>query len=76
MILELETEKAVDCVSGLGIVSGYSQFRASIGILGLIGDLAFQLFHRLYPGGTVAWINIGIENRLGKTLCDHAKCHE
>jgi hypothetical protein len=48
MILNLETEKAMDSSKRLGIVSGYSQLRTALGILGLIGDLAFQLFHGLH----------------------------
>ena len=36
MILNLETEKAVDSSKRLGIVSGYSQLRTTLGILGLI----------------------------------------
>jgi hypothetical protein len=49
MILNLETEKAVDSSKRLGIVSGYSQLRPVLGILSFICDLAFQLLHGLYP---------------------------
>ena len=72
MILNLETEKAVDSSKRLGIVSGYSQLRASLGILGLIGDLAFQLLHSLYT-----WRHRGMDKHrngkiaLGKLCCDH-----
>src|SRR5271165_1179750 len=45
MILNLETEKIVDSSKRLGIVSGYSQLRTTLGILGLIGDLTLQLLH-------------------------------
>jgi hypothetical protein len=48
MILNLETEKAMGSSKRFGIVSDYSQLRTTLGILGLIGDLAFQLFHGLY----------------------------
>jgi len=48
MILNLEAEKTVDSSKRLGIVSGYSQLRTTLGILGLIGDLTFQLLHGLY----------------------------
>ncbi len=72
MILNLETEKAVDSSKRLGIVSGYSQLRTALGILGLIGDLAFQLLHRLYT-----WRHGGMDKHrngkiaLGKLYCDH-----
>ena len=72
MILNLETEKAVDSSKCLGIVSGYSQLRTTLGILGLIGDLAFQLFHGLYT-----WRHRGMDKHrngkiaLGKLYCDH-----
>jgi hypothetical protein len=36
MILNLETEKAVDSSKRLGIVSGYSQLRPALSILGFI----------------------------------------
>ena len=51
MILNLEKEKAVDSSKRFGIVSGYSQLRTALGILGLIGNLAFQLLHGLYTWG-------------------------
>ena len=72
MILNLETEKAVDSSKRLGIVSGYSQLRTTLGILGLIGDLAFQLLHSLYT-----WRHRGMDKHrngeiaLGKLCCDH-----
>ena len=47
MISDLEAEKAVDSSKCLGIVSGHSQLRTALGILGLIGDLAFQPLHGL-----------------------------
>ena len=48
MILNLEKEKAVDSSKRFSIVSGHSQLRTALGILGLIGDLAFQLLHGFY----------------------------
>jgi len=56
MILDLEAEKAVDSSKRLGVVSGYSQLCAVIGILGLICDLAFQSLHVLY-----AWRDRGVD---------------
>jgi len=45
----LKRERYLDASSKrLGIVSGYSQLRTTFGILGLIGDFAFQLLHSLY----------------------------
>ena len=72
MILNLETEKAVDSSKRLGIVSGYSQLRTTLGILGLIGDLAFQLLHGLYT-----WRHRGMDKHrngkiaLGELYRDH-----
>jgi hypothetical protein len=72
MILNLETEKAVDSSKPLGIVSGYSQLRATLGILGLIGDFAFQLLHSLYT-----WRYRGMDKHrngkiaLGELYCNH-----
>ena len=72
MILNLETEKAVDSSKRLGIVSGYSQLRPPLGILGFICDLAFQLLHGLY-----AWRHGGMDKHRnskiawGKLYCDH-----
>src|SRR5271167_4711540 len=72
MILNLETEKVVDSSKRLGILSGYSQLRTALGILGLIGDLAFQLLHSLYT-----WRHRGMDKHrngkiaLGKLYCDH-----
>lgn len=48
MILNLEAEKTVDSSKRLGVVSGYSQLRTTLSILGLIVDLTFQLLHGLY----------------------------
>ena len=73
MILNLETEKAVDSGKRLGIVSGYSQLRTALGILGLIGDLAFQLLHGL------TWRHGGMDKHrngkitLGKPYSDHCQ---
>jgi hypothetical protein len=72
MILNLETEKAMDSSKRLGIVSGYSQLRTTFGILGLIGDIAFQPLHGLYT-----WRHGGMDKHrnskiaLGKLYCDH-----
>ena len=72
MVLDLEAKKAVDSSKRLGIVSGYSQFRTAFGILGLIGDLAFQPLHGLYT-----WRHGGMDKHrnskiaLGKLYCDH-----
>ena len=72
MILDLEAEKAVDSNKRLGIVSGYSQLRTTFGILGLIGDFAFQLLHSLYT-----WRYRGMDKHrnikiaLGEFYCDH-----
>src|SRR5260370_18095540 len=72
MILNLETEKAMDSSKRLGILSGYSQLRTALGILGLIGDLAFQLFQ-----GHDKWRHRGMDKHrngkivLGKLYCDH-----
>jgi len=72
MILNLETEKVVDSSKRLGILSGYSQLRTALGILGLIGDLAFPLLHSLYT-----WRHRGMDKHrngkiaLGKLYCDH-----
>ena len=74
MILNLKTEKAVDSGKRLGIVSGYSQLRTALGILGLIGDIAFQLLHGVYT-----WRHVGMDkhrNRkitLGKPYSDHCQ---
>jgi hypothetical protein len=72
MISDLEAEKAVDSSKCLGIVSGHSQLRTALGILGLKCDFAFQPLHglhaRRYRGmdkhrnGKIA---------LGKLYCDH-----
>jgi hypothetical protein len=56
MIVDLESEKSVDSSKRLGIVSGYSQLRTALGILGLICDLAFQSLHCLY-----AWRHRGVD---------------
>jgi hypothetical protein len=62
MILNLETEKTVDSSKRLGNVSGYSQLRTTLGILGFIGDLTFQLLHGLYT-----WWHRGMDkHRNGK----------
>ena len=72
MILDLEAEKAVDSSKCLGIVSGHSQLRTALGILGLIGDLAFQLLHGLYT-----WRHRGMDKHrngkiaLGELCGDH-----
>jgi hypothetical protein len=50
MIVDLEVEKAVDSSKCLGIVSGHTQLRTALGILGLICDFAFQPLHGLYAG--------------------------
>ena len=56
MVVDLEAEKAVDSSKCLGIVSGHSQLRTELGILGLICDLAFQPLHSLY-----AWRHRGMD---------------
>ena len=72
MIVDLEPEKAVDRGKRLGIVSGHSQLRTALGILGLICDLAFQPLHGLH-----AWRDRGMDKHrngkiaLGKLYCDH-----
>src|SRR6202162_3987749 len=72
MIVDLEAEKAVDSSKCLGIVSGHSQLRTTLGILGLICDLAFQPLHGLY-----AWRYRGMDKHrngkiaLGKLYGDH-----
>ena len=72
MIVDLEAEKAVDSSKRLGLVSGYSQLCAALGILGLICDLAFQSLHFLY-----AWRDRGVDKHgnvevaLGKLYCNH-----
>ena len=72
MLVDLESEKAVDSGKCLGIVSGHSQLRAVLGILGLVCDLAFQLLHGLY-----ARRNLGMDKHrngkiaLGKLNCDY-----
>ena len=48
MLVDLESEKAVDSGKCLGIVSGHSQLRTALGILGLVCNLAFQLLHGFY----------------------------
>jgi hypothetical protein len=48
MISDLEAEKAVDSSKCLGIVSGHSQLRTALGILGLKCDFAFQPLHGLH----------------------------
>ena len=74
MISDLEAEKAVDSSKCLGIVSGYSQLRTTLGILGLIGDLAFQLLHSLYT-----WRHRGMDKHrngeiaLGELCRDHCQ---
>jgi hypothetical protein len=60
MIPDLEAEKAVDSSKRIGIVSGHSQLRAALGILGLKAILFVNRFMVSTPGGTVAWINIGM----------------
>jgi hypothetical protein len=49
MILNLETQKAVDSSKRLGILRSYSQLRTAHAILGLIADLAFQGERSLRP---------------------------
>src|SRR5260370_26847843 len=72
MIVDLEAEKDVDSSKCIGIVSGHSQLRPAHGVLGLIGDLAFQPFHSLYT-----WRHSGMDkHRNGKIAfeklyCDH-----
>ena len=72
MIVNLEAEKAVDSSKCLGIVSGHSQLRTALGILGLICDFAFQPLHRLY-----AWRHRGMDKHrngkiaLGELYCNH-----
>ncbi len=72
MVVDLEAEKAVDSSKCLGIVSGHSQLRTELGILGLICDLAFQPLHSLY-----AWRHRGKDKHrngeiaFGKLYCDH-----
>jgi hypothetical protein len=74
MILDLEAEKAGDSSKRLGIVSGYTQLCTVDSILGLIGDLAFQLFHGLYTRR-----HRGVDKHrngkiaLGKLCCDHCQ---
>ena len=74
MILNLETEKAVDGTKRLGIVSGYSQFRTTLGVLGVICDLAFQMLHSLYT-----WRHRGMDKHrngkiaLGELCRDHCQ---
>ena len=72
MIVDLEAEKAVDSSKCLGIVSGHSQLRTALGVIGLIGDLAFQPLHSLYT-----WWHSGMDKHrngkigFGKLYCDH-----
>ena len=74
MIVDLEAEKAVDSSKCLGIVSGHSQLRTAHGVLGLIGDPAFQPLHSLYT-----WRHSGMDKHrngkiaLGKLYCDHCQ---
>src|SRR5271165_1754906 len=74
MILNLETEKAVDSSKCLGIVSSYPQLRPELGILGFICDLAFQLLHGLYT-----WWHRGMDKHrngeiaLGELCRDHCQ---
>ena len=74
MILDLETEKAVDGTKRLGVVSGYSQFRTTLGVLGVICDFAFQMLHSLYT-----WRDRGMEKHrngeiaLGELCRDHCQ---
>src|SRR5215471_3124 len=74
MILDLEDEKVVDSSKRLGVVSGYSQLCAVLGILGLICDLAFQSLHVLYTGR-----NRGMDKHrngevaFGKLHCNHGQ---
>ena len=75
MILNLETEKAVDSSKCLGIVSGYPQLRPELGILGFICDLTVQLLHGLYT-----WWHRGMDKHrngeiaLGKLTAIIVKC--
>ena len=55
MILDLEAEKAVDSGKRLRVVSGYPELCAVRGVLGPVGDLAFQLLHGLH-----AWRDSGV----------------
>jgi hypothetical protein len=48
MILDLEAEKAVGSGKRLRVVSGYAELCAVRGVVGPVGDLAFQLLHGLY----------------------------
>jgi hypothetical protein len=72
VIVNLEAEKAVDSSKRLGIMSGYSQLRTTLGILGLINDLVFQPLHGLYT-----WRHRGMDKHrngkiaLGELYCDH-----
>src|SRR5215467_14706126 len=74
MVLDLESEKAVDSSNGLGVVSGHPQLRTILGVLGFVCDLAFQSLHVLY-----AWRDRGVDKHrnakvaLGKLSCDHSQ---
>jgi hypothetical protein len=72
MISDLEAEKAVDSSKCLGIVSGHSQLRTALGILGLKCDFAFQPLHglhaRRYRGMDKHWNG---KIALGKLYGDH-----
>ena len=72
MIVDLEAEKTVDTSKCLGIVSGHSQLRTALRILGIICDCVFQPLHDHY-----AWRRRGKDkHRNGKIAfrklyCDH-----
>ena len=74
MILNLETEKAVNGSKRLGIVRSYSQLRTMLGVLGVICDFAFQMLHSLYT-----WRHRGMDKHrngeiaLGELCRDHCQ---
>jgi hypothetical protein len=75
MILDLEAEKSVNSSKRVDIARGYSHLRTAIGISALYVILTFNRFMSSTPGGTVAWINIG----MAKSPCENitaiiAKC--
>jgi hypothetical protein len=71
MIVDLEAEKTVDSSKCLGVVSGHSQLRTALRILGIICNRAFQPLHGLY-----AWRHRGMDkHRNGKIAFRKLYCY-
>ena len=50
VILDLKFQKIVNCLDGVGILSGETDFRALSSLSNRVGDPLAEPFHCLYPG--------------------------